>query len=443
MKKSLSLFILLLLMAACGGDQVVHPADPETLHRMEKRLTELIIKDIFTPPVASRIYVYPSLAAYEAGRYLDTTGNPSFVSKLKGFGTLPAPDLSSGPIDFQLAAIRAFCATARRVVFSKPDIDLLDAELVDVLGKNSDKKMVERSLSYGQSVADVVIKRLADDRYLQTRGMERFEVIHKPGRWVPTPPDYADGTEPHWPKIRTMVMDSSNQFNLPNPIPYSEDRNSPFWKELVEVQETVNRVKDGSDEMNILTFWDDNPFVSRHKGHLMFQDKKMTPGGHWMAITRVICRNEKADFVRTAKAYALTAVSLFEAFISCWDLKYSAALVRPETVISAKLEKEWHPHLITPPFPSFTSGHSTISAAAAESLTALFGDQVAFTDSTELEFGLPVRSFTSFREAAKEASISRVYAGIHYRSDCDQGNKQGTMVGQHVAARLVGTTGKP
>lgn len=429
--------ILVLLVAACGQKNVQHKPDPETLHRMEKRLTELIIKDIFTPPVASRIYVYPSLAAWEVARYQDTTGHPSFTAKLKGFDPMPVPDLSTGPIDFELAAIRAFCATARRVVFSKPDIDLLDAELIDIRGKGLNKDIIERSLAFGQAVADVVIKRLAADQYLQTRGMERFEVVHTPGRWVPTPPDYADGTEPHWPKIRTMVLDSSDQFNLPNPIPYSEDKNSQFWKELTEVHETVNRVTEGSEEMDILTFWDDNPFVSRHKGHLMFQDKKMTPGGHWMAITRVICRNQKTDFVRTAEAYALTSVSLFEAFISCWDLKYSAALVRPETVISAKVEKEWHPHLITPPFPSFTSGHSTISAAAAESLTALFGDNVSFTDSTELEFGLPVRSFTSFREAAKEASISRVYAGIHYRSDCDQGNKQGAMVGKYVAAKLV------
>jgi len=439
MKQPYFFLSALLVLAACSGNESTAPVgNPATLHRMEKRLTDLIIKDIFTPPVASRIYVYPSLAAYEAGRYLDTTGNPSFLSKLKGFGTLPSPDRSAGPIDFEIAAVRAFCATARRVVFSKPEIDLLDAELTEVIGKDRDKEMVDRSLAYGQSVADVVIARLLNDQYLQTRGLERFEVVQAAGRWVPTPPDYADGTEPHWRKIRTMVLDTSSQFNIPNPIPYDEQPNSAFWKELTEVHATVNRIKEGTDEMNIVTFWDDNPFVSRHKGHLMFQDKKMTPGGHWMAITRVTCQKHKADFVTTAKAYALTSVALFEAFISCWDLKYSTVLVRPESVIAAKIDKDWHPHLITPPFPSFTSGHSTISAAAAESLTVLFGDNIAFTDSTELEFGLPVRSFKSFRDAAKEASISRVYAGIHYRSDCDQGNLQGTQVGQLVVTRLIG-----
>jgi hypothetical protein len=100
------------------------------------------------------------------------------------------------------------------------------------------------------------------------------------------------------------------------------------------------------------------------------------------------------------------------------------------------MDKQWHPYLITPPFPSYTSGHSTVSAAAAETLTALFGDNQGYTDETEKEYGLPVRSFKSFREAAKEASISRVYAGIHYRFDCDKGNEQGVKVGQIVLKKI-------
>ena len=110
--------------------------------------------------------------------------------------------------------------------------------------------------------------------------------------------------------------------------------------------------------------------------------------------------------------------------------------MRPETIISAKIEKQWHPFLITPPFPSYTSGHSTVSGAAAEVLTNLFGDNFAYTDTTEKEYGLPVRSFTSFRQAALEASMSRVYAGIHFRSDCENGNKQGIKVGDLVMKEL-------
>jgi hypothetical protein len=168
----------------------------------------------------------------------------------------------------------------------------------------------------------------------------------------------------------------------------------------------------------------------------MFQDKKMTPGGHWLSICRLISIQKQADFITTARAYAFTSVALFDAFISCWELKYETNRVRPETVITQKIDKNWHPHLVTPPFPAYTSGHSTVSSAAAEMLTYIYGDGVAYTDSTELEYGLPVRSFTSFKQAAQEASMSRVYAGIHYRSDCDKGNEQGKKVAEVVLRKI-------
>jgi membrane-associated phospholipid phosphatase len=162
----------------------------------------------------------------------------------------------------------------------------------------------------------------------------------------------------------------------------------------------------------------------------------MTPGGHWLAITQLFLTQHNASFYESLKTYALTSLSLYEAFISCWEAKYHYIYVRPETVISAKLDKQWHPLLITPPFPSYTSGHSTVSAAAAEVLTGIFGDNQNFTDTTEKEYGLPVRSFTSFRQAAGEASMSRVYAGIHYRFDCEKGNEQGKKVGQFVLNKV-------
>ena len=104
-------------------------------------------------------------------------------------------------------------------------------------------------------------------------------------------------------------------------------------------------------------------------------------------------------------------------------------------MINADLDPAWQPFLQTPPFPEYTSGHSTISAASAEVLTGIFGDQVAFTDSTEHKYGHGVRTFSSFREAALECSISRVYGGIHYRSGCEEGQKAGARIGQFVLDR--------
>jgi membrane-associated phospholipid phosphatase len=129
-------------------------------------------------------------------------------------------------------------------------------------------------------------------------------------------------------------------------------------------------------------------------------------------------------------------VALFDAFISCWEEKYRSNMIRPETVINKYFDAEWRPYIQTPPFPSYVSGHSVISAAAAEVMTDIFGDNFAYTDTSEIEFGIPHRSFTSFRQAATEASWSRLYGGIHYRFDLEEGNTAGIHVGKTVVDRL-------
>lgn len=435
MKTKILLFLCFLGFVACNDNKTTKSTttDVEYLHAAQKKLTDVIITDIFTPPVASRVYVYPLLAAYEAGKFSKADAT-SITAQLKGFDAMPKPE-SGKNYNFTVAAIKALCETAKKVVFSTKEIDDFEVKTLNEIKAGMTEEVFNNSTAFGEAVANTVIKRLSSDNYKETRGMERFEVKNGiNGRWVPTPPDYADGVEPHWAKMKTLAMDTALQFRPVAPPQYSEDKNSVFWKELVEVHEISKTVVE--ERENILTFWDDNPFVSRHKGHLMFQDKKMTPGGHWLAICQSFLKDKKVGYYESLRAYALTSVALYEAFISCWDAKYFYASVRPETVISAKLDKQWHPLLVTPPFPSYTSGHSTVSSSAAEVLTSLFGDNQAYTDETEKEYGLPVRSFKSFREAALEASISRVYAGIHYRSDCNKGNEQGAKVGQFVVSKI-------
>jgi PAP2 superfamily len=403
------------------------------LHAAQKKLTDIIVTDIFSPPVASRVYVYPLLAAYEAGRHTDPKA-ASITEKLNNFEKMPAPEPEK-QYNFTIAAIKALCATAPKVIFSTKDLAAFEGKALAELKTTCSEAIFNNSIDFGQRVADVIIKRINTDNYKETRGMERFEVkSNVAGRWMPTPPDYADAVEPHWAKMKPMVMQNAAQCRAAAAAPYSEAKNSAFWKEAQEVHALSKTLTD--EQENKIVFWDDNPFVSKHKGHLMFQDKKMTPGGHWLAICQKFLLDKNADFSTALRAYALTSVALHEGFIACWHEKYASARLRPETVISAKIETAWHPYLVTPPFPAYTSGHSTISAAAAEVLTALFGDNQAYTDTTEKEYGLPVRSFASFRQAALEASESRLYAGIHYKSDCVNGNEQGKKVGKLVVERL-------
>jgi hypothetical protein len=140
--------------------------------------------------------------------------------------------------------------------------------------------------------------------------------------------------------------------------------------------------------------------------------------------------------MKTVEAYTLVSLSLADGFISCWDEKYRSGVVRPETVINASIDQDWEPLLQTPPFPEYPSGHSVISTAAAVVLTALYGDGFAFTDSTEMSFGLPSRHFSSFHAAAREAAISRLYGGIHYRLAIQNGETEGRLVGALVVSRV-------
>jgi len=243
-----------------------------------------------------------------------------------------------------------------------------------------------------------------------------------------------DAVEPHWNKMRPFAIDSAGQFKPQSPTQFSIDKNSDFYKEALQVHEVgVNLTE---EQRQIASFWDCNPFVMNVKGHVMFATKKISPGGHWMNITNVACVMKEADFVQSAEAYARVSIALVDGFISCWDEKYRSKLVRPETFINQFIDENWVPLLQTPPFPEYTSGHSVISAAAASTLTDLFGDNFAFTDSTEIEFGLTARKFESFVDASKEAAVSRMYGGIHYRPACDNGLVQGKALGAFILEKI-------
>lgn len=185
-----------------------------------------------------------------------------------------------------------------------------------------------------------------------------------------------------------------------------------------------------------MTFWDCNPYKMNVKGHVMYAEKKITPGGHWMGITGIASKAKNLNWRQTAEAMAVASIYLFDAFISCWDEKYRSVLIRPETYINRYMDEEWTPLLQTPPFPEYTSGHSVISTAASQALTGLLGEPFYFLDSTEVKYGLGTREFNSFREAAEEAAISRFYGGIHYLPAITNGVDQGRAVASWIEGRI-------
>jgi hypothetical protein len=191
------------------------------------------------------------------------------------------------------------------------------------------------------------------------------------------------------------------------------------------------------EQKAIASFWDCNGFKLNIVGHTMYATKAMTPGGHWMGITGIICDNKKANFNKTVYTYTAVSFALMDAFIACWDAKYTYNVIRPETVINKYIDGNWKPFLQTPPFPEYTSGHSIISVAAATVLEHIYGAQTPFKDSTERPWGFPDRNFTSPRQAADEAGISRFYGGIHYRPSIIVARDQGEKVGNYVLSKLA------
>jgi hypothetical protein len=430
------LLIALLALQSCKKDSkiIVTPADYEA---SIDQVTQVLIHDIFSPPVASRIYAYPNIAAYEVMAQNSATFE-SLQHQLNGLDSIPTLDPKSG-VNQPLAALVAHMEVSKALVFSEDIIAHFRDSLYQKWEAQNPKEF-EVSKKYGLEVAERIKKWFAKDNYKQTRTMPKYSVFtSQPGRWQPTPPAYMDGVEPHWGKIRTFVLDSASQFKPAPALPFSTQKTSPFFKQVQEVYDIsvmMHQKGDQSEEIKIAQFWDCNPYVTVNQGHMMFAKKKITPGGHWMGITKIACQKAKADFAKTVYANTVTSIGLFDAFISCWDEKYRSNIVRPETVINQNIDENWKPLLQTPPFPEYTSGHSVASTCSATLLTSVFGDHFAYTDYTEKDYGLPNRSFKSFAEAAKEASMSRFYGGIHYKAAIENGIAQGKAIGDYIVANV-------
>lgn len=430
MKKILVSLSLASILIGCKQDNTYLESvkDPALFQAVVQNLSDIIVYDIFSPPVASRVYMYPSIAAYEIIAQAYPNEYRSLAGQLTGLDT---PPQASEEVNFELASLYAYNQVGRTLIFSEDKMDAFEKEQAKKIKAMGVPRSVSKaSKAYAERVSQHILDWAKGDLYNQTRTYPKYTILEDDRYWKPTPPDYMDGIEPHWNKIRTLVLDSANQFQPKPPLSFDLSKGSPFQKQLQEVYEIGRGLSE--EQIEIAKFWDCNPYVTHHRGHAMFATKKITPGGHWIGITGIATRQAKSDFAQTINAYTHVSIALFDAFISCWDEKWNTLVVRPETLINQYYDEEWLPLLQTPPFPEYTSGHSVISRASAVVLTNLFGEDFAFEDTTELAYGLPARSYRSFIEASEEAAISRLYGGIHYLMAIEEGVTQGDLVGQHV-----------
>lgn len=437
--KILSAFAALLLLIVGCKQAPVKPTyfgdNTFTYSKTVKELNEVVKHVGFTPIVASRNYAYANIAAYEC----IAAGYPgeynSLAGQINGLQNMPKADTTK-KVDYEFASLLAFCKVGEAVTFPEGSMQ----EYVDSLKKHAKdegmpNEMFDNTLAFADTIGKAILAWSKKDNYAQTRSAPRYTVIDTPGRWVPTPPAYASAIEPHWNEIRPIVMDSASQFIPPKPIPFNmKDKNSAYYKQVMTIKNAGDSLND--EQKHIAEFWDDLGGKLNVAGHVMFVTKKFSPPGHWMNIVGIAAQKAKANFRKTVAAYTLTSIAMFDAFIQCWDEKYRSNMIRPETVINKYIDPEWRPYLQTPPFPEYTCGHSTVSAASAEALTKTFGDNFSYTDTSELEFGIANRSFTSFRQAADENNWARFYGGIHFHPSCIVSTEYGKKVGDYIVEKL-------
>ena len=404
--------------------------------RALKHATDVMVTDVTSPVAASRYYGYINLAANETVALFDKQ-QPHFAGSVKGLNTITIDENLIIKSDPQLAVILALYKSGTRLLPSgyllQQKVDSL--RLIAEKRKISSEK-INATVAIVDKVIEQVLKYAYNDGFVKLSGFRRFTPVTSDEYWQPTAPGFMSALEPHWNTLRTFVLDSCSQFAGGPPNKYNPDTTSLFYKDLKEVYLLGKNLS--REQSEIAMFWDCNPFALQQVGHLEFGIKKISPGGHWMGITGIACKKQKLSLQKTAYAHAMVSIGMADAFISCWNNKYKYNRVRPVTAIRKLIDRHWSPLLQTPPFPEYTSGHSVISTTASTILTHLFGDHFSFTDDTELEFGLPARKFKSFAEASKEAAISRLYGGIHFRDAIENGVKEGEQIGKFVISRSPG-----
>ncbi|MDQ3142332.1 MAG: vanadium-dependent haloperoxidase [Bacteroidota bacterium] len=380
----------------------------------------------FTPPVAARAFGYAGVALYES--VVPGMGdNYSLTGQLNQFAGLPRPD-SRLQYDWQLSANAALAEITRSMYANMGDsllsiVNQLEIRLKDSLSRDLDGNYVQRSVDFGKSIAVFVFEWSKTDgghECYKTNFPTDYVPPKGPGYWEPTGPQLIP-LQPYCGENRSFVPNNTAASQPTFNIPFSEDQNSPFFAQALEVYNVTQNLT--PEQETIAEYWSDDP------------GPPGTPPGHSISISTQLIRLENYNLANAAELYAKIAISVCDAFISCWKTKYTYNLMRPYTYLRRYILPTWTPLLSTPPFPEYTSGHSVQTSAVAIVLSDEFGAFYSFTDRTHLNREAtvgPPRTFTSFEAMANEAAISRLYGGIHFREAIDDGLIQGKIIGNNV-----------
>jgi hypothetical protein len=373
-------------------------------------LLDAIRADRTAPPRAARALAIVHVAAYDAVAAIDPTHAPYALH-------VSVPPWVSAEAAVASAAHRALVALfpARAAAF--------DAALATTLADVPDGPAEAWGVDLGRASAETI---LALRRFDGSDVTLNYSTASLPGQWRPTPEGFAAPLLPQWPFVVPFALARPDEVRPAGPPALTS---TEYAADVDEVRRLgrANSTERTPDQTQIARFWADGAGTA-------------TPPGHWNQIAVDVARQRNTTLGDNARLFALLNIALADAGIASWDAKYFYGVWRPITAIReadtdgnprTSADPSWTPLLATPPFPTYTSGHSTFSCAASEVLSSFFGPATAFVTDSEDVPGV-TRAFTSFAQAADEAGRSRIYGGIHFEFDNRDGLASGRAVGRFV-----------
>ncbi len=392
----------------------------------------------YRPGPAPRALAYMGLSAYEAC----ITGMPDFnsVSNLYvGLG-IPAPTEEEYHWPTVINASYAYlmprffptAATNLQQSWTSLENQYNDKALAEV-----GQAVLDRSKSYGQAVAAAVWEysktdAVGHDHYKDPfQGYDWAAHYSKDGDWKPTFPGPGKPMGGVWGGARTFAINQTDKLARP-PLPYSADPKSDMYSQALEVYAQNTPTLSYEDEW-VGEFWSDD-----------LVNLTFSPGPRWLAIGDQVLKAENSNLETALFMAVKIGMALNDASVGCWYSKYYYNVERPQTYINRVFDPTWKPALynpltgdagVTPSFPAYPSGHSTMGAAGAEILGSIFGYAYGMADhchENRTEFEGKPRSFGSFFEMAQENAWSRVPLGVHFRMDSEEGVRFGTVIGRKV-----------
>lgn len=371
------------------------------------------------PTLSSRNLAILHVAIYDAVNAIARTHLPYAVSG----------DEVEVPENTSLEA--AVNGASRRIMnslypsFSARTEGLFEIELAELPATAS----TTNGLALGTRVAEIILEMRSDDG---ANTQVPYIPSAEPGQWRRTPPFFRPPLDPHWRYVDLFGLPDKDSFLPPPPPAMTSAEYTAAFNEVKILGEKNSTVRT-PDQTQIAVFWSDFSYTAM-------------PPGHWHEIAATIVRTRNTSLEGAARLFALLSVAQADAAIVCWEAKFRYNTWRPITAIQradedgnpdTAADPAWDHLLAAPPFPEYTSGHSTFSKASAQVLTYFFGtDEIDFTTTSDSLPGV-FRSFNSLAACADEVGMSRIYGGIHFQFANLEGKASGKRIGDWVDANLM------